>query len=495
MHYTDEDRRKMKDTAEKVSMELLETEVKYLEGLTLLATTFTEPLQKKQSDGNVMASWGMTTEQVTCMVSQIPSLVNFHKAFLADLKSGELSQIPGVIIKYAPFFRMYTSYMNGYEACLATLNTLRDSKKFMAFLSDVRLALKDKGGQDLMSYMIMPVQRVPRYVLLLKELKKNTLPSTPVFAVINQALSKIQATALHINEEKRKIENMSKVIEIQNRITIGFSLLQPNRFLIREGEISTTESKGFFGTMKSSPRILFLFNDMLLLTNPEHKYKDHLELAAINIAELGDKNFEVTTHDKNIIMTCKDKAEKDALITELQNCQREIKEIKNAQRMRVQQGKSNNKTMNVHEIIKQKASNRMATMSQQDAEALKRVVTEGQHPDVLASRMSNVSISQTIQKKQPTPPPLPPPHVSSSSSSSSSVAVSSSSSPPLPSDHPLPSQISETSSSSISPSSSASLSLPSSSPSESDAAAVAPGSSAPAVKTFVPRVMASRRKG
>jgi hypothetical protein len=62
-----------------------------------------------------------------------------------------------------------------------------------------------------MSYMIQPVQRVPRYVLLLKELKRNTTSA--------------DAEYHDINEAKRQMENMSKLLE--GRMAYSFPLFLP----------------------------------------------------------------------------------------------------------------------------------------------------------------------------------------------------------------------------------------------------------------------------
>jgi hypothetical protein len=55
---------------------------------------------------------------------------------------------------------------------------------------------QENGGQNLMSYMIMPVQRIPRYELLFKELKKHTDSSDQDFPVLNQVLELVHTIAI-----------------------------------------------------------------------------------------------------------------------------------------------------------------------------------------------------------------------------------------------------------------------------------------------------------
>ncbi len=56
-----------------------------------------------------------------------------------------------------------------------------------------------------MSYLIMPVQRIPRYQLLLRELDKVTEEGHPEKQHLGEALQKIEHIAKHVNEEKRNV--------------------------------------------------------------------------------------------------------------------------------------------------------------------------------------------------------------------------------------------------------------------------------------------------
>jgi hypothetical protein len=94
-----------------------------------------------------------------------------------------------------------------------------------------------------MSYLIMPVQRIPRYELLLRELKRYTLKTDPGYPALEEAFDKIKAIASHVNEEKRKIESMSKLVEIQSKIQGDFgTLLQAHRHLIRKRSLAMQHS-------------------------------------------------------------------------------------------------------------------------------------------------------------------------------------------------------------------------------------------------------------
>ncbi len=93
-------------------------------------------------------------------------------------------------------------YINGFDSANKRIGELQNcSKKFAAFLQGTHLSLslsvcvcvcvccmflthlisvecqsRDNKKLDLASYLIMPVQRLPRYELLLKDLIRNTPP-------------------------------------------------------------------------------------------------------------------------------------------------------------------------------------------------------------------------------------------------------------------------------------------------------------------------------
>mmetsp|Transcript_26847 Transcript_26847/g.52892 ORF Transcript_26847/g.52892 Transcript_26847/m.52892 type:complete len:132 (-) Transcript_26847:182-577(-) len=88
------------------------------------------------------------------------------------MKSGMLvASLAQCFDRHADFFKMYTQFLNGFDGAIRTMDELSSSnKRFRSFLQSQTQGLKQKSG--LMSYLILPVQRLPRYVLLLRELEK-----------------------------------------------------------------------------------------------------------------------------------------------------------------------------------------------------------------------------------------------------------------------------------------------------------------------------------
>ena len=74
---------------------------------------------------------------------------------------------------------------------------------------------KEASGLDLASFLILPVQRLPRYVLLLKELQRYTPENHPEYKSLIDAIDHIARSLEIINESKREHEQSShKILNI-----------------------------------------------------------------------------------------------------------------------------------------------------------------------------------------------------------------------------------------------------------------------------------------
>ena len=173
----------------------------------------------------------------------------------------------------------------------------------------------------------MPVQRIPRYVLLLRELRKYTPPDHPETEALTVALSKIESIGTHINESKRQVEQMSKLLDIQNRLrNKEFVIFKPDRRLIKEGLIRRLTEEYVLERSRDEPHsgdveelLLFLFNDLLLWTSKEFDIAGHVALDTLLC--LPDAQFRVPftlslgvrgkPYSADMVFACGDQAEKD----------------------------------------------------------------------------------------------------------------------------------------------------------------------------------------
>jgi len=378
-----------------VIAEIQSTERSYVQALDALQVAFVTPLKEKMASDKPFSD--VTPAQVAAMCSNLETLVNFHHNFIASINtvrptdsmsaesaaaaaavlsptaaassspsSPSHGSIPAIFLRFSEFFRLYIPYLNGYEQSLNTFNELRKHKKFSDWLNgDVKNALKEQATKngttplDLLSYMISPVQRVPRYVLLLKELKRQTSPSHPEFASLGDALAAVQRVASVINEGQRAIENMSKLMTVQQRIIGEFeTLIQPHRRLIREGVVNATYTHGMFATLRTRRSVFFLFSDLLLWTSEEFKFKGSIDLTPAKVSPKTATSFLIDTAQRVVTVSCDTEDETKSWFEAIDNviCQLQSEREKLRQRARVQKARNLNGTANkdaVHKLVTQ----------------------------------------------------------------------------------------------------------------------------------------------
>ena len=134
--------------------------------------------------------------------------------------------------------KMYSQYAQGFEG----VNTLvadmtQRSSALRQFLEECS---KDPrvGGQTLPSFLIMPIQRVPRYSMLLSETLKRTTEDHADHGPLERALALIKEAATFNNEMIRARENREKIQEVEARWSgLRGTMVRPGRWFVREGTL------------------------------------------------------------------------------------------------------------------------------------------------------------------------------------------------------------------------------------------------------------------
>ena len=141
--------------------ELLETEENYCKDLKILTDEIlTVIFEKKLLDQQYRAE----------VTSNLPQIAKFHNDyFLPQLKDGDIIE---VFNKSSDFLKMYIEFVKEYQKILdifAIHGNKSKNKKLYKFLKQKR-----KQKKPLTNLLIAPIQRIPRYLLLLQDIKKRT---------------------------------------------------------------------------------------------------------------------------------------------------------------------------------------------------------------------------------------------------------------------------------------------------------------------------------
>ena len=201
---------------------------------------------------------------------------------------------------------LYRKYLANYNTANRTLKQLEGNKRFVDWLARTEEENADQlRGQRLPSLLIQPVQRIPRYRMLLDELLKQyakfqqfdvegqlaqvsgALDTGDMWLRKNQkqmrldnavsdlkeAASKIAEVAATVNESIREVEVWEELYEIQESLKglAGRALMDHDRRLLKRGDI--------FKVTRKDPKKyhLLLFSDCILTTTEEKNgsYKLH----------------------------------------------------------------------------------------------------------------------------------------------------------------------------------------------------------------------------
>ena len=249
-----------------VMEEIVETERAYVASLVTLINSYVMPLKYPVQWGglrksSVLDTTVLTDEESRSVFGNIEEITGLNKMFLSQLEAKDLDNasttLGDVFLNFGHYFKVYTIYSNGFSDASETVQTLVANR--LPFLQHMQHAIEE-GKEALESLMIKPVQRVPRYKLLLKELLKRTPEEHMDYALVQRALAVISDVAMHINEHLRRYENQAKTMEIANSFHPPCSnLVAPARVFLLSAEMRKVNKRG-----KSEAYTFWLFNDVVL---------------------------------------------------------------------------------------------------------------------------------------------------------------------------------------------------------------------------------------
>lgn len=158
---------------ELVLMEIMNTEEAYINDLKNCIQFVIDPLDI-QSQTSIPI---IPAEAVKSIFSTIPLVYDLNKK-LFDLLCKRVSRwhiredIGDIFSQFAPMLKMYIAFVSNYGQSVKQIATLKKERPW--FNSFIKHIQQNKAIRGLESYLILPVQRLPRYVLLLREMQKHT---------------------------------------------------------------------------------------------------------------------------------------------------------------------------------------------------------------------------------------------------------------------------------------------------------------------------------
>jgi len=366
----------------KAVRELVETERTYNFYLDLLVKKYVLPLRAVANTKKPILS----NDNIKKVFGNVEIISNLHKVILdqmeAVIKNSEKKpKLALIFLTLSDYFKVYTSYITNYNIAIATVHESSiASDKFAQFMENLQKRDPEIKNFSLDAFLIMPIQRMPRYNMLLERIVKTTWDKHSEYNSLCNALREMQKLTSGINERKREAENKGRIMEIQSSLKCDtrLELVIPSRRLIKEGcltqtaviggdvtvpdlkllaKLSNTISKksnlDSFRDPKKIPTMAdlvycFLFNDTIvfakpssksyttLLSNSQRQTNKNVDLKSLkfikqcslknisaeNVDGIGYKNyFKLNIANENPLFFMVDTEEQKQLwVTEINNC-------------------------------------------------------------------------------------------------------------------------------------------------------------------------------
>jgi hypothetical protein len=231
--------------------EVISSERSYLRHLEIIQEYFATPLEELKI---------LSHKDFVTIFGDIPCILQVNKELLNCLETSE-DRVGLVFLQLAPYLKFYSTYASDFERAAQLVEKWNTkSKAFKAFVCSQES--RPEVQLKLNSLLITPIQRIPRYKMLLEDVIKKTPDKHPDKDALKQALQQIGDVAQHIEERLKEYEMTKVMLNIQNSLAGGQpNIIAPGRKLLKQGKLMKVPRAG--GT-HGQHRYFVLFSDILM---------------------------------------------------------------------------------------------------------------------------------------------------------------------------------------------------------------------------------------
>ncbi|KAJ9475651.1 DH domain-containing protein [Pseudozyma hubeiensis] len=262
--------------------ELIDTERSYVKRVDVLHQKYAIPLRTLAKD-RVKAIIPLYEAQK--LFGNIGEIAGANRAFLNDLErlasQGHDSLRAGlgdVLYNHMSCFSCYTEYFANFEKAKHIERTLAKHRAFCDFTDRTRYSVTDIGNTGLRDLLMEPIQRIPRYKLLIDAILKHVEPRDPLRSRLEQAISLVSRIASCEADEKTRraaiLWSFSRNLDAFPAELISahrrfIDCIDVDDFPLDASAASSGIAASFSG-LKPIPCTLFLFDDRLVVAKRAH---------------------------------------------------------------------------------------------------------------------------------------------------------------------------------------------------------------------------------
>ncbi|XP_067269247.1 rho guanine nucleotide exchange factor 16 [Pseudorasbora parva] len=249
--------------------EIITSEFSYQHSLSILVRHFKESAELKKT---------MTATEYHHLFSNISVIQEVSKRFFEDLEKRHqkypvIQDISDIVQNHATHhFEPYIVYCSNETFQQRTLQKLLSSNNaFRETLKQIESS-EECGGLPMISFLILPMQRVTRLPLLMDTVCQKTSDKKAEYFLSRWALKAISKLVKNCNDGARRMERTEQMYTIQKQMEFGkikpFPLVSSSRWLKKSGELAayTDDLSIFRKAFSYKSYYLFLFNDVLIVT-------------------------------------------------------------------------------------------------------------------------------------------------------------------------------------------------------------------------------------
>ncbi|XP_014677950.1 PREDICTED: guanine nucleotide exchange factor VAV2-like isoform X2 [Priapulus caudatus] len=279
--------KKPADKREYCIRELVETEKNYVDALNMIVSHFARPLKPI-----------IPEEDFRLVFKHMEDLCMIHTGFHSELHRAYVTGVPTFaecFLKWRDKFLLYGDFCSNLPHAQDLIDELCNSRELVKQTVINCQEKANEGKFRLRDLLSVPMQRVLKYHLLLKELIKQTSDDSEEKPELQRALDALLDLSLYINEVKRDNETLEIIREIQNNITDlvmpeGTELKDYGHFL-KDGELRIKSH----ADNRIKNRYVFLFDKVMLMCKPSrgqfYSYKEAIILSNYSIQEQTVSSF------------------------------------------------------------------------------------------------------------------------------------------------------------------------------------------------------------
>ncbi|XP_061041076.1 rho guanine nucleotide exchange factor 16 isoform X4 [Eubalaena glacialis] len=259
--------------------EILTSEYSYQHSLGILVAEFLQSPELRAT---------MTQTEHHHLFSNITDVLSASRRFFEDLEQRHKAQvcvedISDILEEHAErHFHPYVSYCSNEVYQQRALQRLTSSSA--AFREALREIEQRPacGGLPMISFLILPMQRVTRLPLLTDTLCLKTQGHPERYKAASRALKAISKLVKQCNEGAHKMERTEQMYTLHTQLDFS---------KVKRGELFMVEETGLFRKLASRPTCyLFLFNDVLVVTKKKSEdsfvVQDYAQLDHIQVQKM-----------------------------------------------------------------------------------------------------------------------------------------------------------------------------------------------------------------